>query len=185
VSAATNSHPGHAVTPTHSTTLIAVGATTLVATGLWIASGFINRFLFRNVAGEPNQVINLLVPRALDFRLSAEGYRVSATAAIACAALALVVAGVTYLAVFRLRPDQGRLTLFLATWFAAVAGSFAASAIQALGFASELGQLPRTELVNIVVPQITGGGYWGVTLGWLAGATAVIVFSLGARPTAL
>jgi len=149
-----------------------------VATGLWIASGLVNHFLLVNVARLPTQVVNLVAPSAMNFRLSPGGYRISAITALACILLALFVAGLTALAVFRLRPDQGRMTLFLATWFAAVAGSFVASTVQALGFAAELGLPSRTELLSLVVPSITGGGYWGLALGWLAGATAVLTFSL-------
>jgi hypothetical protein len=70
------------------------------------------------------------------------------------------------------------MTPFLATWFAAVAGSFVASTVQALGLVSELNGLPRDDIINLVVPSITGGSYFGVALGWLVGATAVLAFSL-------
>jgi hypothetical protein len=70
------------------------------------------------------------------------------------------------------------MTLFLATWFAAVAGSFAASTVQALGLASELHMLSGTMRLNLLVPSISAGGYWGLALGWLAGLAAVATFAL-------
>jgi hypothetical protein len=164
--------------PTPRTTLLTAGASALVATGLWVASGFVNHFLLVNVRRVPTELVNLVAPRAMDFRLTSGGYRISAITALACILLALVVAGLTALAVFRLRPGQGRMTLFLATWFGAVAGSFVASTVQALGLAGELNLLSRSELLTLVVPLITAGGYWGLALGWLAGATAVLTFSL-------
>jgi hypothetical protein len=152
-----------------------------VAAGLWIVSGFVNHFLLVNVGRVSTSVIRLVVPSAMDFRQSSGGYRLSAITVVACVLLMLVVAGITSLAVFRLRPGQGRLTLLFATWFAAVAGSFVASTVQAMGLASELGQLSGTDFLNLLVPAITSGAYWGVALGWLVGVTAVITFSLSAQ----
>jgi hypothetical protein len=169
--------------PTPRTTLFTAGASALVATGLWVASGFLNRFLLLHTGRVPDQVVRLVAPSAMDFRLGSGSYRISAAAAVACVLLTLVVAGLTLLAVFRLQPGHGRMTLFLATWFAAVAGSFVASTVQVLGFASELGPLPGSERLSLLVPSITSGSYWGVALGWLVGATAVITFSLSARGT--
>jgi hypothetical protein len=169
--------------PRPRTTLLTAGASALMATALWIASGFVNHFLLVNVGQVSSPVIRLVAPAAMNFRQSSGGYGVSAITAVACVLLALVVAGITSLAVFRLRPGQGRLTLLFATWFAAVAGSFAASTVQAMGLASELNQLSGTELLGLLVPSITSGAYWGVVLGWLVGVTAVITFSLSDQGT--
>jgi hypothetical protein len=160
------------------TTLLSAGASAMVATGLWIVSGFINHSLLVNAGRVPSPVIDLVVPRAMNFRVNSGFLGVGTISALACLLLALVVAGLTALAVFRLRPGQGWMTLFLATWFAAIAGSFAASTVQALGLASELHMLSGTDLLNLLVPSITSGGYWGFALGWLAGLAAVITFAL-------
>ena len=161
--------------PTPRTTLLTAGASALVATGLWIASGFVNHFL---LVGErlPTQVVNLMAPKRWT-QAGPGGYRISAPTALACILLVLFVAGLTALAVFRLRPGQGRMTLFLATWFAAVAGSFVASTVQARDLPPSWACRP--ELVpRLVVPLHHRRRYWGLALGWLAGATAVLTFSL-------
>jgi hypothetical protein len=41
-----------------------------VATGLWIVSGFVNHSLLVNAGGVPTPVIDLVVPRGMDFRLT-------------------------------------------------------------------------------------------------------------------
>ena len=164
--------------PQRRTTLLTAGASALVASVLWIVSGFVNHSLLVNARGVPSPVIDLVVPRAMSFRVNSGLLGVGAISALACLLLALVVAGLTALAVFRLRPGQGLLTLFLATWFAAVAGSFAASTVQALGLASELHMLSGTMRLNLLVPAITAGGYWGFALGWLAGLAAVATVAL-------
>jgi hypothetical protein len=94
----------------------------------------------------------------------------------------LVVAGITFLAVRRLRPGQGRMTLFFATWFAAVAGSTVGATVQVfqkLVSGASPGWLRGA--LNQLIPFITGSGYWGMALGWMVGLTAVITFTLTTR----
>jgi hypothetical protein len=169
--------------PPVRTTVLTAGVSALVATGLWVVSGFVNHQLLVNLDQASTPVIQLVAPSAMSFRRTIGGSGITWSTAVACVLLALVVAGITALAVFRLTPGQGRLTLLFATWFAAVAGSFVASTVQALGLASDLNRLPGSEVLNLLVPLITSGAYWGLALGWLVGVTAVITSLLSDQGT--
>jgi hypothetical protein len=175
---------------THRTSRLCAGAAALVATGLWVVIGLLNHWLLWNVgqrfpaswSGLANRLISLSTPSAMDYNLRPGEHQVSVKTAIACVVMALVVAGITYLAVRRLRPGQGRMTLFFAIWFAAVAGAVVASTIQGLDFPSEVTRSSLTYTLDQLLLHTNDGGHFGVALGWLVGLTAVITFTRSVRP---
>lgn len=165
------------------------GSAAVVAGLLWVASGILNRIALSSVP-VPSQVVNLLVPAALDLGLRRGEHQVGFMAVIGFVAMALVVAGVTYLAARDLASGHGRWAVFFAAWFATVAGSMTGSTVQVL---AEVGRVlgfqgfslrALGDMANALIPYLTGGGYWGVALGWLVGLTAVITLARVAREPA-
>jgi hypothetical protein len=151
-------------------------ATALSAGGLWIGSGVLNRVLLWNQEAVPYQLVDLLVPAALNFNLRPGEYQVSLLAAASAVVVAVVAGGISHLAARGLPAGAGSLPLFLAVWFAAVAASSVGAAVQVVdAFFSDWNSQVLAATVNGLIPYLTGGGWWGVALGWIVGLTAVCV----------
>jgi len=155
----------------------AVGlATALGAGGLWIVSGVLNRVLLWTVDGLPYQLIDLVVPAALDFNLRPGEAQVSVLAVAAAVLVAVVTGGIAHLAARALPPGAGSFPLFLGVWFAAVVASTIGATVQVMdGFFIAWNPAALADTVNGLIPYLTGGGYWGLTLGWIVALVGVVV----------
>ena len=155
----------------------AVAAATAAGAGvLWIGSGVLNRVLLWNQEAVPYQLVNLVVPAALDFNLRPGEYQVSLLAAASAVLVAVVTAGISYLAARALPAGAGSLPLFLSVWFATVVASSLGAAVQVVdAFFTDWDPQVLPATVNGLIPYLTGGGWWGVALGWITGLIAVVV----------
>ncbi len=155
----------------------AVGiATGLTAVLLWIGSGVLNRVLLWHQEAVPYQVVNLAVPAALDFSLRPGEYQVSVLAAVTAVLVALITGGIAHLTARAMPPGAGSLPLLLAVWFAAVVASSVGATVQVIdAFASDWNRAALAGTVNGLIPYLTGGGWWGLALGWIVGLIAIHV----------
>src|SRR6478672_9716661 len=92
-------------------------------------------------------------------------------AVVRAVVVAVVVAGVSALALRGLPASGGRVALFLAVWFGVVAASAVASVVQVMAKFAPLGADAAT--INAFVPWLTQGGHWGLVLGWVVASGAV------------
>lgn len=156
-----------------------------VATGssaglLWIGSGVLNRVLLWTQEAVPYQVVNLAVPAALDFSLRPGEYQVSVLAAVTAALVAVITGSIAQLAARALPAGAGALPLLLSVWFAAVAASSIGATVQVIdAFLSDWSRAALAGMVNGLIPHLTGGGWWGLALGWIVGLVAVRVHRRG------
>ncbi len=155
----------------------AVGIATGVTAGvLWIGSGVLNRVLLWHQEAVPYQVVNLAVPAALDFSLRPGEYQVSVLAAVTAVLVALTTGGIAHLTARAMPPGAGSLPLFLAVWFAAVVASSVGATVQVIdAFAADWNRAALAGTVNGLIPYLTGGGWWGLALGWIVGLIAIHV----------
>jgi len=92
-------------------------------------------------------------------------------AVVRAVVVAVVVAGVSALALRGLPASGGRVALFLAVWFGVVAASAVASVVQVMAKFAPLGADAAT--INALVPWLTQGGHCGLVLGWVVASGAV------------
>lgn len=150
-------------------------AAALTAGVLWIGSGVLNRVLLWNLDSVPYQVINLLVPPALDFSLRPGEYQVRTLAVLTAVVVAAVVGAITHLTARTLPTGSSRLPLFIGSWFAAVVASAIGSTLQVVtAFVDQWDPPSWGAVVNGLIPYLTGGGWWGLALGWVVGLVGVL-----------
>jgi hypothetical protein len=120
------------------------------------------------------------VPAAQDFSLRPGEYQVSVLAAVTAVLVALVTGSIAHLAARALPAGVGALPLLLAVWSAAVAASSIGATVQVVdAFASDWSRAALAGTVNGLIPYLTGGGWWGLALGWIVGLVAVCVHRRG------
>ncbi|MBT0768097.1 hypothetical protein KIH74_04135 [Kineosporia sp. J2-2] len=151
----------------------------LTGVAVWCLSGVLNTRL-QYEGFTPHTLIPLIAPDGMDYSLLPGEYQVGVAAVIGAVVLGLVMLLVTWAAARGLPSRGGRVSLFLAVWFGAVLGSSVASGIQgAWSFWSDFahGISARDEwsiMISMVTPYVTGGGWCGLALGWVAGLVAVL-----------
>jgi hypothetical protein len=151
-------------------------ATALCAGALWIISGVLNGVLLWTADGLPYQLINLVVPAALDANLRPGEPFVSVLALATVVLVAVVTGAIAHLTARALPAGAGSVPLFLGVWFAAVVASTVGATVQVVDhFVSGWNPSALAATVNGLLPYITGGGYWGLALGWIVAAVAVVV----------
>jgi len=151
----------------------------LVAAGvgavLWLLSGVLSGILYR--LDMPLGTLGTLVPYGMRIM---PGGRLTIEVVSVLSALLLggVILLVTLLAARGQVPGHGRMALFFAGWFAAVAGSVVATTVQSVTYLQGLdGSIFRESIVRVFL----GSGYWGVVAGWLVGLAAVLAAVLSVR----
>ena len=96
--------------------------------------------------------------------------------------VAVITGGISHSAARALPAGAGALPLFLAVWFAAVVASSVGAAVQVVdAFFSDWNPQALAATVNGLIPYLTGGGWWGVALGWIVGLIAVYAHRRGRR----
>jgi len=151
----------------------------LVAAGvgavLWLLSGVVAGILYG--LDMPLDSLGTLVPNGMRIML---GGRLTLDVVSVLSALLLggVILLVTFLAAHGQVPGHGRMALFFAGWFAAVAGSVVATTLQSVTY---LQGLDSYMFLDSIVRVFLGSGYWGVVVGWLVGLAAVLASVLSVR----
>src|SRR5450830_1423937 len=151
----------------------------LVAAGvgavLWLVSGVLSGILYR--LDLPLGSLGTLVPNGM--RIMPGGHlTIEVVPVLSALLLGGVILFVTFLAARGQVPGHGRMALFFAGWFAAVAGSVVATMVQSVTF---LQGLPDSIFRESIVRVFLGSGYWGVVVGWLVGLAAVLAAVMGVR----
>jgi len=151
----------------------------LVAAGvgavLWLLSGVLSGILYR--LDLPLGSLGTLVPYGM--RIMPGGrLHIDVVSVLSALLLAGVILLVTFLAARGQVPGHGRMALFFAGWFAAVAGSVVATTLQSVTNLQGLdGYMFREGIFQVFL----GSGYWGVVAGWLVGLAAVLAAVLVVR----
>ena len=151
----------------------------LVAAGvgavLWLLSGVLSGILYR--LDLPLGSLGTLVPYGMRIM---PGGRLTIEVVPVLSALLLggVILFVTFLAARGQVPGHGRMALFFAGWFAAVAGSVVATTLQSVTY---LQGLDNYMFLENIFRVFLGSGYWGVVVGWLVGLAAVLASVLSVR----
>jgi len=151
----------------------------LVAAGvgavLWLLSGVLSGILYR--LDLPLGSLGTLVPYGMRIM---PGGRLTIEVVPVLSALLLggVILFVTFLAARGQVPGHGRMALFFAGWFAAVAGSVVATTLQSVSY---LQVLDGSMFFDRIVRVFLGSGHWGVVVGWLVGLAAVLAAVLAVR----
>ena len=149
----------------------------LVAAGvgavLWLLSGVVAGILYG--LDLPLGSLGTLVPNGM--RIMPGGrLTIGVVPVLSALLLGAVILFVTFLAARGQVPGHGRLALFFAGWFAAVAGSVVATTLQSVSYLHG----SRFFFDSIVIVFL-GSGYWGVVVGWLVGLAAVLAAVLAVR----
>ena len=151
----------------------------LVAAGvgavLWLLSGVLSGILYR--LDLPLGSLRTLVPNGM--RIMPGGHlTIGVVPVLSALLLGGVILFVTFLAARGQVPGHGRMALFFAGWFAAVAGSVVATTLQSVTYLHGLdGYMFRESIFRVFL----GSGYWGVVAGWLVGLAAVLAAVLVVR----
>jgi len=151
----------------------------LVAAGvgavLWLLSGVLSGILYR--LDLPLGSLGTLVPYGMRIM---PGGRLTIEVVPVLSALLLggVILFVTFLAARGQVPGHGRMALFFAGWFAAVAGSVVATTLQSVSY---LQVLDGSMFFDRIVRVFLGSGHCGVVVGWLVGLAAVLAAVLAVR----
>ena len=140
----------------------------VVAAVLWLLSGVLAGILYR--LDLPLGSLGTLVPYGMRIM---PGGRLTIEVVPVLSALLLggVILFVTLLAARGQVPGHGRMALFFAGWFAAVAGSVVATMVQSVTFPQGL---PDSVFRESIVRVFLGSSYWGVVAGWLVGLALVL-----------
>ena len=151
----------------------------LVAAGvgavLWLLSGVLSGILYR--LDLPLGSIGTLVPNGM--RIMPGGHlTIEVVPVLSALLLGGVILFVTFLAARGQVPGHGRMALFFAGWFAAVAGSVVATTLQSVTYPQGL---DGSTFRKYVIEAFLGSGYWGVVAGWLVGLAAVLAAVLVVR----
>jgi len=147
----------------------------VVAAVLWLLTGVLSGILYR--LDLPLGSLGTLVPYGMRIM---PGGRLTIEVVSVLSALLLggVILLVTLLAARGQVPGHGRMALFFAGWFAAVAGSVVATTLQSVSY---LQVLDGSRFFDSIVRVFLGSGYWGVVVGWLVGLAAVLAAVLAVR----
>src|SRR5665647_1255546 len=147
----------------------------LVAAGvgavLWLVSGILYGLDL------PLGSLGTLVPNGMRI-MSGGRLIIDVVSVLSALLLAGVILLVTFLAARGQVPGRGRMALFFAGWFAAVAGSVVATTLQSVSY---LQGLDGYMFLDSIVRVFLGSGYWGVVVGWLVGLAAVLAAVLAVR----
>ena len=144
----------------------------LVAAGvgavLWLLSGVLSGILYR--LDLPLGSLGSLVPYGM--RIMPGGrLTIEVVPVLSALLLAGVILFATYLAARGQVAGHGRMALFFAGWFAAVAGSVVATTVQSVTY---LQGIPDSQFREYIVQVFLRSGYWGVVVGWLVGLATVL-----------
>lgn len=142
---------------------------------LWLLSGVLAGILYG--LDLPLGSLGTLVPNGMRIML---GGRLTIEVVSVLSALLLggVILLVTFLAAHGQVPGHGRMALFFAGWFAAIAGSVVATTLQSV---THLQGLDGSMFLDSIVRVFLGSGYWGVVVGWLVGLAAVLASVMSVR----
>ena len=147
----------------------------VVAAVLWLLSGVLAGILYRLDLSLGS--LGTLVPYGM--RIMPGGrLHIEVVPVLSALLLGGVILLVTFLAARGQVPGHGRMALFFAGWFAAVAGSVVATTLQSVSY---LQVLDGSRFFDSIVRVFLGSGYWGVVVGWLVGLAAVLAAVLAVR----
>jgi len=146
----------------------------VVGAVLWLLSGVLSGILYR--LDLPLGSLGTLVPYGMRIM---PGGRLTIEVVSVLSALLLggVILLVTLLAARGQVPGHGRMALFFAGWFAAVAGSVVATTLQSVTYLQGLDSMFRESIIRVFLES----GYWGLVVGWLVGLAAVLAAVLAVR----
>ena len=148
----------------------------LVAAGvgavLWLLSGVLSGILYRL-----DLPLGSLVPNGMPI-MPGGRLHIEVVPVLIALLLGGVILFVTFLAAHGQVPGHGRMALFFAGWFAAVAGSVVATTLQSVTY---LQGLPDSMFRESIIRVFLESGYWGLVVGWLVGLAAVLAAVLAVR----